>query len=48
MRKVDANLAKQVIEPSKYAFHPIVKKMIEKVSVRGFYCAGIFRTDGFC
>ncbi|KIK04477.1 hypothetical protein K443DRAFT_675932 [Laccaria amethystina LaAM-08-1] len=30
VRKVDADLAKRVFEPSKYAFHPIARKMIEK------------------
>ena len=47
VRKVDADLAKQVFEPSKYAFHPIASKMIEKVSFRGFYCVDNLRTDGF-
>ena len=47
VRKVDADLAKQVFEPSKYAFHPIARKMIEKVSFKGFYFAGVFGTDGF-
>ncbi|EDR02480.1 uncharacterized protein LACBIDRAFT_253885 [Laccaria bicolor S238N-H82] len=30
VRKVDADLAKRIFEPSKYAFHPIARKMIEK------------------
>ena len=47
VRRVDADLAKQVFEPSKYAFHPIARKMIEKVSFSGFYCVGVLRTDGF-
>ena len=38
VRKVDADLAKQVFEPSKYAFHPIARKMIENVSFKDFYC----------
>ena len=47
VRKVDEDLAKQVFEPSKYAFHPIARKMIEKVSFRRFYFASDLRTDGF-
>ena len=47
VRKVDADLAKLVFEPLKYAFHPIARKMIEKVSFRSFYFASDLRTDGF-
>ena len=46
--KVDADLAKWVVEASKYALHPIARKMIEKLSFRGFHCVGVLRTDGFC